>query len=169
MQIRSFQAVLIAHESITNRAQKTENKLWKRVIPSVTEFAWLPPSIAWAFCADALRRRQGCQYFSFNEPHMGLEGRSFQASVLIEDMVFLGDTRQGSAEELAVYTNMAPERLCLGCGLRVEEKFTPISPGERGRLFAASVKLLQFALRAVSASASDKGTVKGHPTFGGKR
>ena len=36
------------------------------------------------------------------------------------------------------------------------EKFTSISPGERGRLFAASVKLLQFALRAVSASASDK-------------
>ena len=68
--------------------------------------------------------------------------------------MFLGDTR--SAEELIVYTNMAPERLCLGCGLRVEEKFTPISPAERGRLFAASVKLLQFALRAVSASASDK-------------
>ena len=122
--------------------------------PSVTEFAWLPPSIAWAFCGEALRRRQDCQYFSFNEPHMELEGRAFQASVLIEDMVFLGDTR--SAEELAVYTNMAPERLCLGCGLRVEEKFTPISPGERGRLFAASVKLLQFALRAVSASASEK-------------
>ena len=109
-------------------------------------------------CVGFLRRcftpRQDCQYFSFNEPHMGLEGRAFQASVLIEDMVFLGDTR--SAEELAVYTNMAPERLCLGCGLRVEEKFTPISPGERGRLFAASVKLLQFALRAVSASASEK-------------
>ena len=70
-------------------------------------------------------------------------------------MVFLGDTR--SAEELAVFTNMAPERLCLGCGLRVEEKFTPIFPGERGPLFAASVKLLQFALRASSASASAKG------------
>ena len=149
-----FQPVLIAHESITNRAKQTENKLWKRVVPSVTEFAWLPPSIAWAFCGDALRRRQDCLYFSFNEPHMGLEGRAFQASILIEDMVFLGDTR--SAEELAVYTNMAPERLCLGCGLRVEEKFTPISPGERGRLFAASVKLLQFALRAVSESASEK-------------
>eukprot|EP00434_Breviolum_minutum_P019611 symbB.v1.2.017298.t1/scaffold1343.1/size124258/7 len=68
--------------------------------------------------------------------------------------LFLGDTR--SAEELAVFTNMAPERLCLGCGLRVEEKFTPIFPGERGPLFAASVKLLQFALRASSASASEK-------------
>ena len=70
-------------------------------------------------------------------------------------MVFLGDTR--SAEEFAVFTNMAPERLCLGCGLRAEEKFTPIFPGERGSLFAASVKLLQFALRASSASASTKG------------
>ena len=51
---------------------------------------------------------------------------------------------------------MAPERLCLGCGLRVDEKFTPIFPGERGPLFAASVKLLQFALRVSSASAFAK-------------
>ena len=86
---------------------------------------------------------------------MGLQGRAFQANIFIVDMVFLGDTR--SAEELAVFTNMAPERLCLGCGLRVEEKFTPIFPGERGSLFAASVKLLQFALRASSASAFAKG------------
>ena len=97
--------------------------------------------------------RIASQYLSFNEPHIGMEGRAFQANVLIEDMVFLGDAR--SAEELAVYTNMARERLCLGCGLRVEEEFTPISPGERGRLFTAWVKLLQFALRAVSASASE--------------
>ena len=86
---------------------------------------------------------------------MGLQGRAFQANIFIVDMVFLGDTR--SAEELAVFTNMAPERLCLGCGLRVEENFTPIFPGERGSLFAASVKLLQFALRASSASASANG------------
>ena len=38
----------------------------------------------------------------------------------------------------------------------MEEKFTPIFPGERGPLFAASVKLLQFALRASSASAYAK-------------
>ena len=85
---------------------------------------------------------------------MGLHGRAFQANIFIVDMVFLGDTR--SAEELAVFTNMAPERLCLGCGLRVDEKFTPIFPGERGPLFAASVKLLQFALRVSSASAFAK-------------
>ena len=146
-----FQAVLIAHESVTPRGKRTENKLWKRVVPSVTEFAWLPPNTAWAFCADALRRRQDCQYLSFSEPHMGLTGRSFQAEIFIEDISFLGDTR--SADELAVFSNMAPERLCLGCGLRVEEKFAPIFPGERGRLFNASVKLLQFALRADSALA----------------
>ena len=150
-----FQAVLIAQESVANRGKRTENRLWKRVVPSETEFAWLPPNIAWAFCSDALRRRRECQYFAFNEAHMGLQGRAFQANIFIEDMVFLGDTR--SAEELAVFTNMAPERLCLGCGLRVEENFTPIFPGERGPLFAASVKLLQFALRASSASATDKG------------
>ena len=149
-----FQAVLIAQESVANRGKRTENKLWKRVVPSETEFAWLPPDIAWAFCSDALRRRRDCQYLSFNEAHMGLEGRAFQANIFIDDMVFLGDTR--SAEELAVFTNMAPERLCLGCGLRVEETFTPLFPGERGPLFAASVKLLQFALRASSATASDK-------------
>ena len=149
-----FQAVLIAHESATNRGKKSDNKLWKRVVPSETEFAWLPPEIAWAFCSDALCRRRDCQYLAFNEAHMGLQGRSFQANIFLVDMCFLGDTR--SAEELAVFTNMAPERLCLGCGLRVKEMFSPISPGERGNLFAASVKLLQFALRASSASATDK-------------
>ena len=79
---------------------------------------------------------------------------AFQANIFIVDIVFLGDTR--SAAELAVFTNMAPERLYLGCGLRVAEKFTPIFPAERGSLFAASVKLLQFALRASSTSASAK-------------
>ena len=102
----------------------------------------------------AVIRRRDCQYLASHEAHMGLHGRAFQANIFIVDMVFLDNTR--SAEELAVFTNMAPERLCLGCGLRVEEKFTPIFPGERGPLFAASVKLLQFALRASSASASAK-------------
>ena len=36
-------------------------------------------------------------------------------------------------------------------------EFSPISPGERGPLFAALVKLLQFALRASSASTLAKG------------
>ena len=108
-----FQAVLIAHESAATRGKNTENRLWKRVVPSETEFAWLPPDIAWAFCSDALRRRSDCQYLAFHEAHRGLHGRAFQANIFIVDVVFLGDTR--SAEELAVFTNMAPERLCLGC------------------------------------------------------
>ena len=103
-------------------------------------------------------KRRDCQYLAFHEAHMGLQGRAFQANIFIVEMVFLADTR--SAEELAVFTNMAPERLCLGCGLRVEEKFTPIFPGERGPLFTASVKLLQFALRASSVSAREKGLMR---------
>ena len=42
-----FQAVLIAHESAATRGKNTENRLWKRVVPSETEFAWLPPNILW--------------------------------------------------------------------------------------------------------------------------
>ena len=87
-----FQAVLIAYESATNRGKKSDNKLWKRVVPSETEFAWLPPEIAWAFCSDALCRRRDCQYLAFNEAHMGLQGRSFQANIFLVDMGFLGDT-----------------------------------------------------------------------------
>ena len=41
-----FQAVLIAHESAATRGKNTENRLWKRVVLSETEFAWLPPDIA---------------------------------------------------------------------------------------------------------------------------
>ena len=81
-----FQAVLIAHESAATRGKKTENRLWKRVVPSETEFAWLPPDIAWAFCSDALRRRSDCQYLAFHEAHMGLHGRAFQANIFIVDM-----------------------------------------------------------------------------------
>ena len=94
---------------------------------------------------------------------MGLHGRAFQANIFIVDMVFLGDTR--SVEEQAVFTNMAPERLYLGCRLRVEEKFTSIFPGERKPLFAASVKLLQFALRASSASTFAKELMEEEEAF----
>ena len=51
-----YQAVLIAEESVVNRGGKGENRLWKRVTPTVTEFAWLPPNIAESFCRNALYR-----------------------------------------------------------------------------------------------------------------
>ena len=47
-----YQAVLIAEESVVNRGGKGENRLWKRVTPTVTEFAWLPPNIAESFCRN---------------------------------------------------------------------------------------------------------------------
>ena len=39
-----FQAVLIADDSVVGRGGKGENRLWKRVAPTVTEFALLSPS-----------------------------------------------------------------------------------------------------------------------------
>ena len=41
-----FQVVLLAHDSVLGRGGKNDNRLWKRVTPIVTEFAWLPPTIA---------------------------------------------------------------------------------------------------------------------------
>ena len=71
------------------------------------------------------------------------------ADVFVENILYLGDTR--SADDLSVFTKMAPERLCLGCGLRVDEPFAPISTGERKKLFYAAQKLLTFVLHEVSA------------------
>ena len=70
------------------------------------------------------------------------------ADVFVENILYLGDTR--SADDLSVFTKMAPERLCLGYGLRVDEPFAPIATGERKKLFYAQ-KLLTFVLREVSA------------------
>ena len=83
-----FQAVLIAHESAATRGKNTENRLWKRVVLSETEFAWLPLDIAWAFCSDALRWRSDCRYLAFQDAHMGLHGCAFQANLFIVDMAF---------------------------------------------------------------------------------
>ena len=74
--------------------------------------------------------------------------------VMVEDIYSLGDTR--SADDLAVFTQMAPERLCLGCGLRVDEPFAPLTAGERPKLFAAACKLLTFVLRDVSAQTNSE-------------
>ena len=60
----------------------------------------LGPSAVMPYVGDGI-----ANILSFNEAHMGLEGRAFQANIFIQDMVFLGDTR--SADELAVFTNMA--------------------------------------------------------------
>ena len=65
-----YQAVLIAEESVMNRGRRGENRLWKRVTPSVTEFAWLPPNIAESFCKNALYRATDRTYCAFDTPHL---------------------------------------------------------------------------------------------------
>ena len=144
-----YQAVLLAEESVMNRGRRGENRLWKRVTPTVTEFAWLPPNIAESFCKNALYRDAVRTYCAFDTPHLGLDTKNFVADVFVENILYLGDTR--SADDLSVFTKMAPERLCLGCGLRVDEPFAPISTGERKKLFYAAQKLLTFVLHEVSA------------------
>ena len=91
-----FQVVLIAHESARNREKKLNNKLWKRVVPSETEFARLLSEILWAFYSDTLCRRRHCQYLAFNEVHMELQGRFFQTNIFLVDQY-------------------GPKRFCLGC------------------------------------------------------
>ena len=122
--------------------------------PITTEFAWLPPDVAWSFCSAALYREADRAYVAFTEPHMQLAGKAFEAGVMVEDIYHLGDTR--SADDLAAFTQMAPERLCLGCGLRVDEPFAPLTARERPKLFAAACKLLTFVLRDVSAQTNSE-------------
>ena len=79
-----YQAVLIAEESVVNGGGKGENRLWKRVTPTVTEFAWLPPNIAESFCRNALYRVTERTYHAFDIPHLGLDTTSFVADVFVE-------------------------------------------------------------------------------------
>ncbi len=144
-----YQVVLLAGDSV-GRGGKGENRLWKRVTPTVTEFVWLPPRVAESFWRNALYREDRT-YYSFDIPHLGLDTPQFIADLRVENILYLGDTR--SADDLAVFTGMAPERLCLGCGLRVEEPFSPLATGERSKLFLAAHKLLMFALHEASAQA----------------
>ena len=146
--------MLIAQDSALGKARKSEHRLWRRVAPITTEFAWLPPDVAWSFCSAALYREACREYVAFTEPHVQLTGKAFEAGVVVEDIYYLGDTR--SADDLAAFTQMAPERLCLGCGLRVDEPFAPLTVGERPKLFAAACKLLTFVLRDVSAQTNSE-------------
>ena len=74
-----YQVVLLAQDSVLGRGGKKENRFWKRVTPSVTEFAWLPPAIAESFCGKALYRDNERVYFPFDRPHLGLSTKDFDA------------------------------------------------------------------------------------------
>ena len=117
--------------------------LWKNVRPSSTAFAWLSREIVHAFCWDALQKDGTREYGNFGVPHLGL-GNDFSAKFIIQDLFYLGETR--SAEDLAVFTRITSERLCLGCGLLADEAFCPIPPHDRSGLFKATIRLRQLVL-----------------------
>ena len=129
--------------ALPRRKAKQDNATWKHVQPRFTTFAWLSQSIAEAFNWEALARDGEREYGNFYTPHLGLD-RDFSAQIHVEDIFYLGETR--SIEDLTVLTRMPAERLCLGCGIRTNEVFCPILPGERANLFNAASRLLRLLL-----------------------
>ena len=100
--------------------EETLNWFWRlrgeeggSVVSVTTEFAWLPPSIAWSFCS--LYRDVDPTYHKFSDAHLGLEGKQFAASIRVE-VFCVGDRR--SADDLG---GMAPERQYLRSGLRKQK------------------------------------------------
>lgn len=86
------------------------------------------------------------EYGNLDVAHLGL-GRDFFAQFVIQDLFYLGETR--SAEDLAVFTRMTSERLCLGCGLRTDEAFCSFFLQDRRGVFKATIRLLQLVLSDV--------------------
>ena len=134
---------------IPYQASKKKNKdhaMWKHVHPTSTDFAWLPPELANAFCSDALKLDDSREYGAFHEVHLGM-GHNFTPSLVIKDMFYLGETR--SAEDFGIFNRMPPERLCLGCGVRSDETFSPLPPQNRSDLYKAAVRLMCLVLAEV--------------------
>ena len=77
---------------------------------------------------------------------MGLKD-DFAASFVIQDLFYLGETR--SAEDFGIFHRMPPERLCLGCGVRSDETFSPLPPHDRSGLHKAAVRLMCLVLSEV--------------------
>ena len=73
-----FSRLSSSNMSLLRLVERTLKTGFGNELSSETEFTWLPPDIAWAFCSDALRRRSDCQYLAFYEAHMGLHGTPFR-------------------------------------------------------------------------------------------
>ena len=138
-----YQVILLSMSALPRRKAKQDNAMWRHVWPKFTTFAWLSQCTAEAFNMEALARDHTREYGNFAEPHLGLE-QDFAAPIHIEDVFYLGETR--SIEDLTVLTRMPAERLCMGCGIRSDEVFCPILPGERANLFQAANRLLRLLL-----------------------
>ena len=119
-------------------AWEGEHAMWKHVLPVSTDFAWLPEDVAEAFCSLALRQDQTRPYGSFHEVQLGFN-ENYQAWLHMEGLYYLGETR--SVDEFKIFSQMPAERLCLGCGVQSDERFGLMRPQDRGKLFAATLRL----------------------------
>ena len=108
-----------------------------------TDFAWLPEDVAEAFCALALHQDQTRPYGSFHEVQLGFN-ENYQAWLHMEGLYYLGETR--SVEEFKIFSQMPAERRCLGCGVQSDERFGLLPPQDRGKLFAATLRLMRLVL-----------------------
>ena len=62
----------------------------------------------------------------------------------MEGLYYLGETR--SVDEFKIFSQMPAERLCLGCGVQSDERFGLMPPQDRGKLFAATLRLMHLVL-----------------------
>ena len=121
--------------TVPSKKKKGDHAMWKHVHPTSTNFAWLSPELA-----------NAREYGDFHEAHLGLRD-DFAASFVIQDLFYLGQTR--SAEDFGIFHRMPPERLCLGCGVRSDETFSPLPPHDRSGLYKAAVRLMCLDERLV--------------------
>ena len=129
--------------SAPSKSKKGEHAMWKHVLPVSTDFAWLPEDVADAFCSLALHQDPTRPYGSFHEVQLGFNGH-YQAPLRIEGLYYLGETR--SVDEFNIFSQMPAERLCLGCGVQSEERFGLMPPQDGGKLFDATLRLMQLVL-----------------------
>ena len=129
--------------SAPSKSKRGEHAMWKHVLPVSTDFAWLPEDVAEAFCSLALRQDQTRPYGSFHEVQFGFN-ENYQAWLHMEGLYYLGETR--SVDEFKIFSQMPAERLCLGCGVQSDERFGLMPPQDRGKLFAATLRLMHLVL-----------------------
>ena len=140
---RAYQAVLVSMSSAPSKSKKGKHAMWKHVLPVSTDFAWLPEDVADAFCSLVLHQDPTRPYSSFYEVQLGFN-EHYQALLHIEGLYYLGETR--SVDEFNIFSQMPAERLCLGCGVQPDERFGLMPPQDRGKLFAATLRIMQVVL-----------------------
>ena len=137
-----YHAVLYLIKSTPGKkGGQDQHKLWKHVVPTHLEFAWLPHDLALTFCANALDKDPRRLYAM---PDSAIDSNVQAAWVTVDQIYWIGECK--SAHELDVFVNMPIERLRVGCGLQCTLPLHPLGPSSRPKLFAAAVNLLKFAM-----------------------